>query len=195
MKTSKSIGGAFWPPLILAYALAGLAACKGKESAAPAAAGTGSLSASAKTPALPPLTIRFQGGAGSPDSLIRAFMENLIAQKGQEAYSFLPSFSEYAALYPHMPESDGNPDSPRMISGMLISSNRKELPRWMKDAESLKGFSRYELGPTEKHDGYELVTGVRLYVLDEKGKETEFPLFRTLIRIGDRYKIWLLLEH
>ncbi|MEO7424572.1 MAG: hypothetical protein ABI036_05245 [Fibrobacteria bacterium] len=138
--------------------------------------------------------IRLQGAFANPDTLVRTFVEAVLADSGRKSYACLPSLAEYQVIYPHMPDADSNPESPRMIANMLTASNQKELPRWIRDAHGFRGFSRYQAGPIESHDGYELITSIRVFILDDQGREREFPIFRTLIRIDGGYKIWLLLE-
>jgi hypothetical protein len=147
-------------------------------------------------PAAKTVAIKVENLSPTLDSAVTGFFARMAARDTAGLKACVFQYDEYVSIYPYTPQADPNPNSPAFIAQLFEASNRKHLSRWMYDyTKRGLAFSRFSVEkPAEKHTGFEYIKGIRLYVKDKNGKEEEFPVFKTVVKLKGGYKIWSILD-
>jgi hypothetical protein len=140
--------------------------------------------------------IQVENLAPTLDSAIHGFFARMAANDTSGLRASVFQYNEYVSIYPYTPQADSNPNSPAFIAQLFEACNGKHLRRWMYEFTTRDlSFSHYKVEkPAKNQGGFEYIKGIRLYVKDSNGKEEEFPVFKTAVKLKGGYKIWSILD-
>ncbi len=139
----------------------------------------------------------YEPRASSSDELGRKLLD--VLQKGDTTAlaRLMPTSQEFLTLYPHMKDSAQNPNAGKFIAMFMISENRKMVNRWISRQKEMQALQFVQVkGPdtVESRGGVELWRGMKLMVKDSTGDIYDLEAFRTLVRSGDGWLLYTLIE-
>ncbi len=111
--------------------------------------------------------------------------------------NILPTTVEYVRLDKFLADSGQNPDAGRMIGMLMTSENFKAAGKWIAEAKRMKNYKNPSVtGPDsiESHQGVEIWRGMSLWAEDSLGHKVQIPLFRSLVKSGDGFIIYTLMD-
>jgi hypothetical protein len=131
----------------------------------------------------------------SPTETVKRVVDGFQQQSLRMVGENILSIKEYMALFPSLPENDGNPNTAKMMKSLHISAQNKNISRWMEEFKAKPhSFSRVEIdtSATKKYPGFR-VTPIKLWVNNGQ-KEVQSNVITSLVQTKDGYKVWGVAE-
>jgi len=127
--------------------------------------------------------------------LLKTFLTALEMNDTTTAANMLVSGKEYAALFPALPENDGNHNTLRLMTSMHIAGNKKHFFRWIGEFQEKK-FKMDSVGwtpdTTLNYGEFSLIQSPRITIQKQDGLRYQVEIVNTLLKTPDGYKIWVV---
>lgn len=127
--------------------------------------------------------------------LLKLFLTALEMNDTTSAANLLVSGKEYAALFPALPENDGNHNTLRLMTSMHIAGNKKHFYRWLgefQEKEFKMDSVAWTADTTLNYGGFSLIQSPRILIRKQDGLRYQVELVNTLLKTPDGYKIWVV---